>query len=413
MSARRPRAFVLVQVLIVIACLLALMAMLVADQRVSMRKTQDTLRERRAQLAAESAVAMAIATLEDATTDKVTLDDDWATLGDTGAEEYTLGTSSYRLEIVDAGSLVDVNYATSAQLDLMPVDEEMRDSLLDWRESGTTERTYGAKDSYYNALDPPYNARLGNLPVLSELLLVRGWTAQRLYDTTDQELRSSVSLEDDDGNDIPLATILTAESGCPNTQSDGTTRINIGSGTLDASVFMQFGIAPPIAQILARSGPYNSFSELLVMPGINTTIAQSLMNSVTFTNSTRLHGKVNLNTVKRSVLLTLPNVTTDIADSIISQQSTGFSSLGDLANLSGISMSTLANIADYFTISGDTFVIRAYGKSGGLGVALEVTVRKDSDRVRVVTWERVGGSGVPAWWCWDENATNTTTIGVQ
>ncbi len=51
----------------------------------------------------------------------------------------------------------------------------MVDSLLDWRGRENVARPYGAKDSYYLSLDPPYPARKGSFEVVQELSWVRGF----------------------------------------------------------------------------------------------------------------------------------------------------------------------------------------------------------------------------------------------
>ncbi|MCX6360707.1 MAG: type II secretion system protein GspK [Armatimonadetes bacterium] len=408
---RGKGAFVLVEVLVLVACLVALMAMLAADQRESMQAAQSRLRRERADFAARSAVALAVATLEEADSNLVTLADTWATLGDLGNAQYTVGNATFRLEIVDAGAMIDVNYAPEEQLNLLPIDDEMRDCLLDWREGDSLPRASGAKDGYYNSLTPPYNARRGTIQTIDELLLVKGWTARRLYTTLDEDVRTGVSLDDDSGNAIPLARVFTTDSGAPNTRADGTTRSNVGSGQLSPAFFMQMGADPMLAQRLAQAGPYSSFQQLLSTPGVSTDMAQQLLDSVTFTNSTRLHGKMNANTASQAVLMTLPNMTSDIAANIVSRQSAGLASLGELATIPGLEGSLLGEIADRLVVGSDVWIIRAYGSSGGQGQAVEVVVRKDSDRVRVITWQRAPGSAAPAWWGWNQDATYSTTVG--
>jgi hypothetical protein len=49
------------------------------------------------------------------------------------------------------------------------------DSILDWiSPNASSTRVSGAKDDYYNNLDPPYYCKNGNIDDLSELLLIRG-----------------------------------------------------------------------------------------------------------------------------------------------------------------------------------------------------------------------------------------------
>jgi general secretion pathway protein K len=51
----------------------------------------------------------------------------------------------------------------------------MVDSILDWRTKGDQPRLYGAKNSYYLRLDPPYVAKKGIFETVGELAWVRGF----------------------------------------------------------------------------------------------------------------------------------------------------------------------------------------------------------------------------------------------
>ena len=57
------------------------------------------------------------------------------------------------------------------------------DSLIDWIDSGDGdgEEEYGAEDSYYQSLDPPYSCKNGPIESIEELLLVKGMTRELLY----------------------------------------------------------------------------------------------------------------------------------------------------------------------------------------------------------------------------------------
>lgn len=410
------RGVVLVEALIIIAGLLALMAVLASNQRVAVQEAQNRLRERRAEIAAQSAVARALATLQAADPKKVTLNDDWALLGDKGNTEYTLGdNASFRMEIVDAASLVNVNTATEEQLQRLPLTQEQIDSLLDWREAEVQSRPSGAKDDYYNQLTEPYNAKLFSLTVLHELLLVRGWTANRLYEvpTDNQDVVSTaIPLNDIDGNPLPLAAVLTVDSGVPNVRDDGTERVNFGQANLNVNTLTQFGIPPATAQQIVSQGAYTNFAALLSEPGINTNAAGQLLDAVTFTNGDRVPGKININTATEAVLETLPDMQPDVAASIVSRQTAGgFTRLSELTTVSGVSSGILPRIADAVTVGSDTWIVRADGESGGVVVPVEVVVGIRAGQARVLTWERVAGAAIPKRWGWEDEPTATAEAG--
>ncbi len=404
------RGYILVQALVVIAGLLALMAMLAADGRVSTQAVQDRLRLRRAEAADDAAVARALAAVQDTNPSVVTLNDDWAALGDGGNKEFDLGDSTFRMQIVDAGALVNVNRAAQEQLERLPLTQEQIHCLLDWREAKTQPRPDGAKDGYYNALPTPYNAKLGPLATTDELLLVKGWTGQTLYQAP-PSAASDQLLTDSAGTALPLASLLTVDSGAPNTQADGEPRLNLGQSGADPEALTRAGVRPDLAMRIAARVPLASWSALLTLPGVDAETARTLLDVVAFTNDKRTEGKINLNTAPQAVLRTLPAVTPGVASALVSQQSAGFRSLGDLANVRGVDQSLLAKLADSFTVGSDTWIVRAYGRSGGVGVAVEATVGLRDGRAQVLTWTRLNTTGIPLWWGWDARTNSTGDAG--
>ncbi len=405
------RGYILVQALIVIVGLLALMAMLAADQRVGSQAVQDRLRQRRADSAADSAVAQALATVEAANPNSVTLGDDWAKLGDSGNEEFSLGdAAAFRVQVVDAGALVNVNTAADAQMERLPLTKEQVDCLMDWREPKTQARPDGAKDAYYLSLPTPYNAKLGPLDTLDELLLVKDWTGQTLYQAP--TLSAQITLPSDpDGNILPLASLLCVDSGAPSLQSSGLPRINLGQPGADPAALTSAGVNAPLAMQLASGAPYNSFSALLTLPQVQPSDAGPLLNAVSFTAATRSEGKINLNTASEAVLRTLPAMTPGIASAIVSRQETGFHSLGELASLPGVEGPRLAQLADSFTVGSDTWLVRAYGSGGGAHTAVEAVIGRRNGTMQILSWTRLNTTGIPSWWGWNAQSNETADAG--
>jgi hypothetical protein len=58
---------------------------------------------------------------------------------------------------------------------------EIADAILDWLDSDSMPREYGAEAEYYGNLDPAYAMRNGPISNLDELLLLRGVTPELLY----------------------------------------------------------------------------------------------------------------------------------------------------------------------------------------------------------------------------------------
>lgn len=132
---RRTNAsgFVLIQALVAIAGLLALLAILVADQRAELGVIQARLRERRAEQAVLSAAALAIEAVSQANTNVVMQTDAWAQLGGNANTTYTFDNgATLRMQIVDCASMLNPNTATESQLQQLPLTQAQIDSLLDW-----------------------------------------------------------------------------------------------------------------------------------------------------------------------------------------------------------------------------------------------------------------------------------------
>jgi general secretion pathway protein K len=421
----------MVQALIVLAGLVSFLAVLAADQRVTMQAMQNQLRSRRAELAARSAVQRALAALQAANSAVVTLNDTWATLGTNAAtsgtsttqvgtsateaydlgmagnQGYAQGEATFRFQIVDNASLININSAPLGQLNQLPLTQQQLDSFQDWIQPGQNPRPTGAKDTYYNALPTPYNTKLAPLTTLNELLLIQGWTASTLFATqTNDIVSTAIPLQDSSGQPLPLIAVLTINSGSP---SGTRINVNVPAAQLSTQTQQRLGITGNIA----RNAPFRTFQQILSQPGVNTTMARQILNLAKFSASTRDTGKININTASQAVLETIPGITQDLASAIVTQQQTGFQTLGALTTVSGINVPLLARIADYLTVSSDTFTVRAYGESGGYGVALEVTIRIQNGQVQVVDWERLPDTGIPTWWNWDQTPTTTVDAGAQ
>ena len=393
-----------------VAGLVALMGAFATTQRAVLHASQIRLRDRRAEFAAESAMARALAVIQGTTTNLVSQSDEWKTLGDGGNVEFTLDNSSFRMEILDAGSRLNINVASEQQLQQLPVTQQQIDCLLDWREPGTQPRSDGAKDEYYRTLPTPYNTKLGRVSTLSELLLIRSWTASSLY-SIDSVVTSPITLPTDTlGNRLPLVSLLTAQSGTPTAQANGSVRLNLNQPMLTPNGLRPLGVDPALRTQIILRAPIRSFQALLSLPGVNNTNAKQLLDIAGFSNATRNVGKINLNTASVSVLETIPGITPAVASAIVGQQPSGFKSLGDLTTVSGLTTATIAQVADSVTVGSDTWIVRAYGVSNGTAVAIEAVVQLINGRAQVQILDRLNKTEIPTWWGWQTEATQAVDI---
>lgn len=79
---------------------------------------------------------------------------------------------------------------------------EIIDSIIDWIDSGDGdgEEEYGAENSHYMRLNPPYPCKNDPIESIEELLLIQGFTAELLYGTEDKPgLASLLTPWGDDG----------------------------------------------------------------------------------------------------------------------------------------------------------------------------------------------------------------------
>lgn len=92
------------------------------------------------------------------------------------------------IKITDEESKININIADSMRLKKLfdyigvPADseQEVADSILDWRDPDKEHHLSGAEDEYYESLDPPYKAKNRNLGAIEELLLVKGFKPEYL-----------------------------------------------------------------------------------------------------------------------------------------------------------------------------------------------------------------------------------------
>ena len=189
----------------------------------------------------------------------------------------------YQYGIEDEGAKLNVNAATSAQLQLLPgmsQNQAACDSIVDWVDTDeNVTGSDGAESSYYAGLAEPYASKNSNMDTVDELMLVKGITPAMLY---------GMDLNRDGVVDQTEQTVAAAAA--PPTNANG---VNDRRGIFNyltcyttRSVPGQFGAAP------ARPG-------------------QVVQKTI---------GLINLNTAPMAVLMTLPGLSQTDAQTIASQR---------------------------------------------------------------------------------------------
>lgn len=423
---RRKRGISFIVTLVVMTALVTLVAGFAAVQRTATRDRIARLEGVRARLAAEAGLQRAMAELSTLSTDRTVptaVTDPWATLGQNGAEEFALASSSFRLQILDASARVDLNVATEEALLALGLTQEQSDSLLDWREAPTaTPRALGAKDAYYNALPEPYNVAGTRLRSADELLLIRGFTPDLLYRPGALSENSTATTAAVPGSDAhALNDVVTTVSSSPNEAPTGDARFNLnGQGVTEQTLQQRLNVPPQVALAIfaaKNTRPNGQFTLLSQALAVAPTAAAALVDGATVVQSELLEGRVNFNTAPAEVLATLPGVTPDIAQSVVTRaQGTPFTRLSEILALNN-SPQFSAAVADNAAVRSSSFIVRSVGKAGGTTVALVATIQIGNgtvggaaadDAPRILRIEEPPFSDEPARWNWADVTTTTS-----
>lgn len=393
--------------LMVVTALVGIVAAFAASQRAHIRAVQAELDRQRAFIIAEAAVHRALPDLALSNENLITTNDDWALLGETSGQNFIIGSGSARLEIIDEGAFVNLNTATEDQLLNLGLATDQVESLLDWREAGTTPRPEGAKDEYYNALPTPYNAALRPLRTIDELLLIKGFTPRTLYELPEETQNSQPLVQGSDQDQPVLMNLATVWSRAPWTRADGSARVNVNTATVQQLV--QAGIDQPLANAIVQRrntfGTYTSLGQVLTVNGVTLQNAPSILNNLSIDASTEVVGRLNLNTVGEAVLNSIPNSTPDITSAIITRQAEGFTAIGDLASVPGVSLQWLQQNADAFVVGSRAFRVRVAARYNSASVALEATVALDGGEPRITGMYRLPFSDAASRWGWESTTT--------
>ena len=403
MRSRPGSAMILT--LVVLTAVIAILANGIQAQQTHFRSVVNRIERDKARRMANSGIYRALAaltTLAEGTTGQA---DEWFTFGEGGAEKFLVGNGSFRAQIVDSCAFVNLNTAQQAQLELLNLTTEQVDSLLDWRETDTTPRIEGAKDEYYNQLTTAYNAKLGRLDSLDELLLVRGFTPSAIYEVPEQTNSSGY-------DPLPLSVIATVDSFGQNVTPDGQAKTNINTATVQQMV--QAGLTQQQAvaiQIRRQSGTFTTMGDVLRVAGINNQAAGIILDNFGINGEARTEGKINLNTAREEVLVTVEGVTSDIAQAIVSRQTTGFASYADLLQIPGFSLTLLQQTADFWTLKSDTFIVRTTGTVGSATVCREAVITVENGVPRITKMIDCPFDNMASRWQWPDETTTETDLG--
>jgi type II secretory pathway component PulK len=273
---------------------------------------------------------------------------------------------SYGFGITDEASKLNLNVATSDQLQYLPaVTSDVADAIVDWRDADDVTGQNGAESDYYLSLSLPYTAK--NLPfeTVEELQLIKGMTKELLFgydlnrdgvlDQYEQQAGGSgTGLNSASSDSRGFFNYVTAWSAEPNTAADGSPRTNVNSQNTAALQKVLAAALPAkrVTQILAKLGPFlnparnnpakpvkgatsqptpNAFANIgafYLASGMTATEFGLISDKVTTSTAKIQKGLININTAPKQVLLCLPGLDAGDADAIVGKRLSGADTTG-------------------------------------------------------------------------------------
>ncbi|HOJ21681.1 MAG TPA: type II secretion system protein GspK [Armatimonadota bacterium] len=411
------RGSALVMALILLVLLVTLATAAATTVRLRVRAARANAAEVQCTYLAQAGTHLAEAVLRRDDSSVDSREEEWATLGDHGAEAFPLGTGWFRVEIIDAASRVNINAATKEMLMHLPgVDDALSDAILDWRESGETPRPAGAKADYYQAWPEPYLPREGPFETVGELLLVRDVTPALLYGPPQE-----TGMGEPPSDDRPLSEKVTVLSQERNVNAEGEARVNINEATPEELMGIGDQVlgqaqAAAILQYRQQRGTFSSLGELFSVPGISTDDVRAIVDHVTVTSSTMLPGRVNVNTASEELLAMVPGLTPETAAAIIQARDGDhgpFESIGELLEPDLLDTEAFSEAVDHLCTRSAAFLVRAMGRvrESRRVVAIEALVERTGESTRIVRWMQV--ERAPGWiaWGWPRRTADPETGG--
>lgn len=432
---RRESGSVFVVTLAILTVLVAVVASIAATEQIAVKQQVYRADAANARMMAMAGVQRAIEVLSDESASgnttntqssaaagsnadlpgATTLQDDWATLGTAGNDRFVMKNGTFRMQIIDAASRVNLNTATSGQLQNLPLLQEQIDAITDWRSAGETALPDGAKDAYYNGLENPYDASLQSFSTVSELMDVRYFTPADLYDPpVNQPLGGNVLPDFPDGRTPTLAEMLTVDSTSAPVTTQGQAKTALSRVSLQTLARGGFG---RLAQLIYNQRGASTWAALLrAVPGLSNGQLQNLLNNYYVGSSTQA-GKINVNTANATVLQTIPGITQDEAQTIVNQQTTGLTSLGSILTIPGLTTArSVSTVIDQLCINSTTFIVRVIGTSGAASVPLEAILNVtpaasgQNATVQITRIEEQPFNDMTGRWGWQSETTNDVDL---
>jgi DNA uptake protein ComE-like DNA-binding protein len=232
-----------------------------------------------------------------------------------------VGPGRLNFGLVDEASKLNLNSVISNQLFWLPrMTVDLTQAILDWRDTNGT----GPTVTYYAMQQPSYQCKCDPFETVDELRLLYGADMDTLIgeDVNRNGILDPNETDDNQNGmlDPGILEYVTVYSREPNTNSDGSAKVNIsslasGSGPLNSLLQTNFGIVRA-KEILTqlRSQPsgtntaianFNSPLRFYVTSQMTATEFALIATNLTTTNGSYISGRVNVNTASAAVLTCL------------------------------------------------------------------------------------------------------------
>jgi DNA uptake protein ComE-like DNA-binding protein len=331
---------------------------------------------------------------------------------------------NFRDGAMDAHSKLNINTMSKDSMLLLPdMDEATADAITDWIDDDDEPEEFGAEEGQYTSQKYPYKPRNAPLRSLRELELIIGvnpeyvrgedWNLNGLLDPNEDDGNLSWPNDNADGKlDAGWSQYLTAisDSGVgPGYGPSGEPRLDLATATSEdvaKRLKVDTAQADAIVDHVANGGTLSDFleSELSTLATGATTQLNGQRPAVSDLTTDQLaalldethipddnpgprSGKLNINTVDQDSLQYLAELTSGVADAIITERnarSGGFTSLTDLLEVPSVSRELLAQLYPYIDVRSQVYIATARGRDEASGLEVEIQAVLDRSTIPVV-----------------------------
>jgi hypothetical protein len=288
-------------------------------------------------------------------------------------------------------------------------------AIEDWIDEDDDPRDLGVEKDYYLSLDSRYEPRNDFLWHVAEMELIAGlepddirgedWNLNNRLDDNENDGEGSLPDDEPDGRlDGGWAAYLTASSLSDGATVSGLPRLYFPA-IITEDLIERTGLDPGQASAVMNLANSDEFTlESLIntplgdsddggesgSPGVNPLEDWQITALFDETTINKPHqqavGKLNINTVTRTLLLDMYQGQEDLVENILSMRrnrAEGITSIMDLREMPGMTEDQLVELAQTFTTRSNVYTITSRGRSGPSGAEVEIVTVVDRSTVPV------------------------------